>query len=50
MHALSGLDASQMPAPIMGSEQRIAKKLRIAMMLLLNPMIGFVESGERKLR
>ena len=40
MHSLSGLEASQMPAAIMGMEQRRAMKLRTAVILLLTPMHG----------
>ena len=40
MHPLSGLEASQIPAPIIGMEQRRAKKFTIAVILLLTP-IGF---------
>lgn len=38
MHSLSGLEASQMPAVMIGMEQRSAMKLRVAIMLLLTAM------------
>ena len=45
MHSLSGLDASQVPAAIMGIEQSSAMKLSTAVMLLLTPILssGFRE-------
>lgn len=56
MHSLSGLDASQMPEAMMGTEESMAMKLRSAVMLLLTPMgIGkkvvnqFLLSGLQKL-
>lgn len=39
MHSLSGLEASQMPADIIGMAQRRAMKLRVAVILLLTPMV-----------
>lgn len=40
MHSLSGLEASQIPEAIMGIEHISARKLRIAVMLLLTAMVG----------
>lgn len=40
MQSLSGLEASQMPADMMGMEQRRAMKLRVAVMLLDTPIFG----------
>ena len=39
MHSLSGFEASQIPAAIMGMEQRKAMKFRTAVTLLLTPMV-----------
>lgn len=43
MHSLSGLEASHIPAPIMGIEQSSAMKLTIAVKLLLIAMVGETE-------
>lgn len=39
-HWLSGFVASQMPAPMMGMEQRRETKFKMAVMLLLRDIIG----------
>jgi len=39
MHSFSGLEASQMPAAIIGIEQRKAMKFRTAVMLLATPIL-----------
>lgn len=49
MHSLSGLVASQIPAPIMANEQRSAMKFRTAVILLLTPMsLEKVELGRER--
>lgn len=40
MHSLSALEASQIPAAVMGMEHMKATKLRKAVMLLLNDMVA----------
>ena len=41
MHSLSGFEARQMPAEMIGMEQSRAMKLRVAIMLLLTAMDEF---------
>lgn len=44
MQPLSGLEASQIPAAMMGMEQRKATKLRTDVMLLANPIFFGLKS------